>query len=111
MIEIHIRKLIGENCISYEDASILYNEIFPLIKENKQITLNFSETNVISSPFFNGSLGKLLKDFQRNELRELIQLVHLPSYAAQTLKIVLDNAELFYNDKNDNEKLNQVLFD
>jgi hypothetical protein len=86
----------NNNAVSYDQSEILYD----LLKENFEneecITIDFENITVVSSPFFNGSIGLLLKDIKIEELQKKIKIVNISDDAKSILNIVIKNALEYY---------------
>lgn len=95
---ISIFDLVGKNAVSYSQGSSLHDKLKDIWSE-KKIILDFKGVCVISSPFFNGSIGLFMKDFSRAEVQDKIEYENISVDALNTLNIVLDNAESFYKRK------------
>lgn len=95
---ISIFDLVGKNAVSYSQGSMLHDSLKDIWSE-KKIILDFKGVSIISSPFFNGSVGLFLKDFSRTEVQEKIEYENISVDALNTLNVVLDNAENFYKRK------------
>lgn len=59
-----------------EDAQILFNEIETLFSENKKVSLDFSDTILISN-FASTLVWNLLENFEENYLKENLSFVNL----------------------------------
>lgn len=94
---VSIFDLFGKNVVSYQQGKILHDELRGVWSE-KKIILDFKGVSIISSPFFNGSIGLFLKDFSRIEVQEKIEYENISVDALNTLNIVLNNAEKFYKE-------------
>lgn len=96
MVNINIAHLVGKNPVSYEQAKILYQKLTVSL-EHEAVTLDFSDTKVIASPFFNGSIGLLLKDYSIESLKEKITFLNLNEHDKKILNIVIHNAIEHYS--------------
>lgn len=93
---IEIIKKIGEDCLTLEDGTLVYNLIFPCLEKKEEVVLDFSNVGVFASPFFNASIGILLKDFDREILNNYLKFQNLSSEGNHLLRIVIQNSERFY---------------
>lgn len=96
MVNINIADLVGKNPVSYEQAKILYQKLTVSLG-HEAVTLDFSDTKVIASPFFNGSIGLLLKDYSIESLKEKITFLNLNEHDKKILNIVIHNAIEHYS--------------
>jgi hypothetical protein len=103
MININVMEDIGVNVVNYSSAQLLLDKISR--KENEKyilssndIIIDFDGVGVISSPFFNGSLGYLLKDISIEELMSTVKIKNIPDYARDILNSVIQNSIDYYKD-------------
>jgi hypothetical protein len=94
-MHIKIKELVGKNPVSYKQATILLNEMSKHINKEK-IVLDFAGTSVISSPFFNGSIGILLGQFTITDLQEKIEFKEISDNGRHILNQVIKNAIDFH---------------
>ena len=102
MININVREDIGFNVVSYSAAQLLLDRISIKVNEkyilsSDDITIDFDGVGVISSPFFNGSLGYLLKDISIEELMNAVKIKYIPDYARDILNSVIQNSIDYYH--------------
>lgn len=81
-----VKEIIGANCITMDQGEKIYQLIYPSLKEDTAVELDFSGIGVFASPFFNVAIGKLLKDFSREQLNRLLLIKKLIFYWERCLK-------------------------
>ncbi len=96
-MNIVVRDLVGENAITLEDGAKIYENIFPALKSEEKVIIDFIGVKVFASPFFNAAIGKLLKDFTPDALNRLISFLNLNSVGSDIIKRVIDNSKQFYS--------------
>ena len=89
---INIGKEYGGNLCTMEKGEKLYEVLKSSLEKEDKITLNFSDTKLITSHFFNASISYLLKDYEIKEIQEKLEVINLPDYAKQLLNISIENA-------------------
>lgn len=94
-----VKEFIGANCITMEQGEIIYQLIYASLKDNKSIELDFSGIGVFASPFFNVAIGRLLKDFSREQLNRLLIIKNLSSTGRDVLKVVIENSEQYFKNE------------
>lgn len=99
----------GKNCISISGGQRLYERIYPLLKNNEKIVLNFKGVDILATPFLNSAFGQLLKDLNRSNILNLIEFRNKPMDFDKTLIKVMNNAEIFYSDPNNKARLEDVI--
>jgi hypothetical protein len=82
----------NKNAISYAQSEILYNLLKENFKNEESITIDFKNITVVSSPFFNGSIGLLLKNIKIEELQKKVKFINISDDAKAILNIVIKNA-------------------
>ena len=82
--------------MTYEQAKPCYEEIVKSLSENEVVVLDFTGLNIISSPFLNGTVGLLLKDFSKEEIEKRVIIENLPIGFHDVLDTVVKNAHKFY---------------
>ena len=93
---IKILNMIGENAVSYNSAEILYDNLVSIIDDSYPIELDFNGVKIITSQFFNGSIGRLLGKVSIIDLKNKIKISNLNEFNTNTLNVVIGNALEFY---------------
>jgi hypothetical protein len=107
--KIDIKGRIGENCITTDDGQALYDLIHPLLLAGEAIELDFTGVEVCASPFFNFSIGQLLKDLSKDRLNQLLTVSCLHSSGMKTLKVVIENSKQYYSSDSVRQSIDGVL--
>jgi len=97
-MELRILDLIGPRCIVKEDGQRVYEKIHPVLNKHQTVTLDFEGVTQFASPFFNFSIGQLLKDIIEEDLRQHLQVKNLVSDGELVIKRVIENASRYYKD-------------
>jgi hypothetical protein len=93
---IRVLDLSGEHAITTVDGEKLFVAIQAELKGRGVADLDFSGVRVFASPFFNASIGRLLKDRTFAELRSVIRFDNLPQVGEVVLARVVENSEQYY---------------
>lgn len=96
MFKLKIADIVGEHCVTSEDGQKVYDEIFPRLRSNEEVCLDFDGVTVFASPFFNFAVGQLLKNFSPDKLNELLSVDNLTSDGTSVWKRVVQNAKEYY---------------
>ncbi len=88
--------IVGKNAISMQSGSNLYEKISPTLLSGQNVELDFDGVELFASPFFNASIGLLLKDIQVTDLQQRLQVIHISDVGRQLLNHVISNAIKFY---------------
>lgn len=100
MVEINAKEVVGVNAISMQSGKHLYNKIAKLLISGKDVNLDFSEVELFASPFFNASIGLLLKDIKIDDLQLHLKIINLSPVGNQLLNHVIENAIKYYGMEN-----------
>jgi hypothetical protein len=96
-MKINIRECAGVNCMTIEQGQLLHDQIEPVLRVDSSVELDFLGVRVFSSPFFHYSVGQLLKFLTVDQLREQVTFSNLSPVGSDTLELIIENAELYYN--------------
>lgn len=106
MKEIPVKKLTGKNAISIQNGANLYESIYPSIVSGEEVLLDFEGVELFASPFFNASIGLVLKDIDVTQLKERVRMKNLSELGSQLLNHVISNAIRYYGKE---KSIQQVL--
>jgi len=108
-MKILVQELVGENAITLEDGDKIYKNIFPALKSEEKISIDFVGVKVFASPFFNAAIGKLLRDFTTDTLNRLLSFLNLNSVGSDVLKRVIENSKQFYSNPEVQRAIEQTM--
>lgn len=108
---ISVYELVGEDCLTPEDGQKIYDLIYPELKADRDLNLDFDKTKRFASPFFNFSIGRLLKDITPEDLNRLFKVTNLVPAGREVLKRVIENSKQYYSDVNIRKALDAVLLE
>lgn len=107
MCNINIKLVEQISCnkgITSEEAEPLYSAEIEAFNAGKTITLDFAGVEMITTAFLNVIVGRLYKDYDKEQLKEMLFFEGLTESIARRIKKVTDNAKLFYQDEQSYEK-------
>ncbi|MFZ7282493.1 STAS-like domain-containing protein [Avibacterium avium] len=97
MSHIIVKNLINSNiAVSMPLGDKLYKELIKVWDENNTIKIDFINIDTYATPFFNASIGRLLKDHTIDELKQKLSFEHLSEGGRNLLNRVISNAISFY---------------
>lgn len=109
-MKIIAREAIGTNAISMQSGRRLYELIAGPILGGEAVEVDFDSVELFASPFFNASIGLLIKDININELKEKLIVSNLSPVGKQLLNHVIANAIKFYEkEANADEELQIII--
>lgn len=93
MEEIMVKNLIETDlAVSVEDGDILFEKIVLYLNDKKDIVLDFSDLDLITTAFLNNAFGKLYSVFDAETLNEHIKIKNIRKGDYINLKDVRDRA-------------------
>jgi uncharacterized protein (DUF1330 family) len=93
-----LKDLFGKYCITLDDGNYLYKKIVNSIKNKKEIIIDFEEIETCISVFLNASFGKLMKDYDWEEIKNYIILENINEDIKFNIDLILENSRKYYND-------------
>jgi hypothetical protein len=101
-------EIVGENAISLQSGTKLYYKISPILLKKNDLVVDFENITLFASPFFNASIGLLLKDLTIEELQKHMKPINMSDVGKQLLNLVIANAIEFYSN---NERISDAIDD
>ncbi len=96
MKKVRVIDLVGENAISMQSGSKFYAEIHDGMISGEKFQVDFDGVSTYASPFFNASVGLLLKDLTIEALQSQLTFINLSDIGRALLNHVIENALTFY---------------
>ncbi|WP_278419980.1 STAS-like domain-containing protein [Stutzerimonas kunmingensis] len=106
MSRIKVFELTGKNAISMQSGEKLYNALQSQLTLNNSLLVDFEGVELFASPFFNASIGLLLKDISIESLQQKLSVINLSDVGRDLLNHVIANAIAFYGDS---EKISNAI--
>lgn len=103
-MKILARDIVGKNAISMQSGKNLYEVISKDLLSGKEVEIDFSGVELFASPFFNASVGLLLKDITVSEMKERLKIVNLTDIGRHLLNHVISNAVKYYDSQTSTAK-------
>lgn len=110
-MKIIVADITGGNAISMQSGSRLYELLYGAMSKSgpESVELDFSGVEHFASPFFNASIGLLLKDFSVDLLMEKITINNLPEFGLELVNEVIENAITYYDSKDQSARARQEI--
>ncbi|AVI83913.1 STAS-like domain-containing protein [Pseudomonas syringae pv. aptata] len=105
MKTIKVRDIVGTNAISMNSGGKLKTSIIEAWQAEEKIELDFKGVDIFASPFFNASIGALLKDKDIKALQQKLVFEGISDHGKRLLNLVIGNALKFYSDTSGNTGL------
>lgn len=93
------KEIVGEHAISMQSGQILYSNLQESFGKDKKVQIDFEGVKFFASPFFNASIGYLLKDMDVAQLKDRVEIINLSDVGRSLLNLVIANAINFYKNK------------
>jgi hypothetical protein len=93
ILKLKIVEMCGPHCVGVEEGEVLFNKIFPILKNNGKVCLDFSGVQTITSSFLNASIGTLVGQLDVDYLRSGIKYEGLQEDDQQLIELVIRNAK------------------
>lgn len=102
-MKIFVKEIVGENAISMQSGKLLYEKISTPILSGKDVEIDFEGVELFASPFFNASIGLLIKDISITDLQQKLKVSNLSIVGRQLLNLVISNAITHYEKESQSE--------
>jgi hypothetical protein len=110
-MQISVFDIVGEFAVATQDGERIYSTIKDLLSGSDVIELLFARVRVFATPFFNASVGRLLKDdLSPEEFNRRIAFRDLGLVGREALIKVIENAKQ-YSDPAAREALDKILIE
>lgn len=96
MHRIEVCQFTGKNAITAKQGQPIFDIVFPLLHLGHKVAIDFLSVRIIASQFLSASIGQFLREFDKDVLRERLDIANLPPYTSETLLRVLENSEKYY---------------
>lgn len=99
MKKVLVSELVGKNAISMQSGGKLYDKIYPILILGESLVLSFDGVSLYASPFFNASIGLMLKDLAVENLQRQVKIEGISEVGRSLLNHVIENAITYYKNK------------
>lgn len=110
-MKVNVQPLVGAVCMTYEDGAKLHNAYRAAFDRGEEVVLDFADTRIFVSRFFNAAVGQLLKDHGIDEVRQRLKFENLPGAAIAPLRHSVENAQRYFHEPKFQAALDRVLED
>ena len=99
-MKVPVHKIVGDGGTTYKDGERLQREFREAFDRGETVELDFDQTRIFVTAFFNAAVAALLENYSRDELDRRLKIVNLPPAAKELLDQSLDNADRYYHAPN-----------
>jgi hypothetical protein len=105
----HVKDVVGENCITLDDGQKVYLRIHPEFLRGFPVTLDFTGVKTVAAPFLNAAIGQLLKDVPVKTVFDNLNLIS--SFPGLELNVVsvINHSNRYYNDDKYRNAVDQIM--
>ncbi|MFZ2407246.1 MAG: STAS-like domain-containing protein [Methylobacter sp.] len=107
-MKIIAKNILGKNAISMQSGQNLYEKISTPLISGEEVEIDFQDVELFASPFFNASIGYLIKDIKVTDLQERLKIINLSTVGRQLLNHVISNAIKYYENTDKAEENMQI---
>jgi hypothetical protein len=98
ILRISVFTTVGSLCVAAEDGDKLFNLLKRALQTDKSIELSFQGVELLSSPFLNSAIGRLVGEVSLDDLRARLTVVDISPDDRVLLQRVVENAKRYFND-------------
>ncbi|MEN6645408.1 MAG: STAS-like domain-containing protein [Armatimonadia bacterium] len=108
-MKISVKEQVGPNCLTIDDGEIIYQLLHGPLMAGEDVELDFGGVEVIASPFFNASVGQLLRDIPEHDLRARLHFEGLSIAGTHVLGRVIANSAEYYSNPDMRRTIDEIL--
>lgn len=109
-MNISIRELIAsEVCMTREDGQKVFAVVHAALSSPGRITIDFADTRVFVSPFFNTAFSQLLKTYSKEILRKRLRFTNLHPSGKEVLRTSIEAAEEYYSNRHHRDAVQRAI--
>lgn len=97
-MKIMASEIVGKNAISMQSGKNLHDIICQPIVAGEKVCIDFEGVELFASPFFNASIGLLLRDISLDDLKARLEVKNISEVGRQLLNHVIANAINFFSE-------------
>ncbi len=98
--KLNVKDIIGSDiAVSTVYGDILYKKIIEAFSQNKQVELDFSGIDIITTAFLNAAIGQLYSSYKGEKLNKSIKLINIADEDILLLKKVIQRAKEYFSDR------------
>ncbi len=92
-----VRDLTGPTCLSPEKGQKVFRVVEPDVAAGRTVELDFTGVDLFATPFFNLSIGQLLRAHDPASVRSRLRVLNLNEVGQDTFSRAWDNAVQHYH--------------
>lgn len=108
-MKIIAKEVIGVNAISMQSGQRIYDLIAKSILGGEAVEIDFNSVELFATPFFNASIGLLIKDINIEKLKQRLVFTNLSPVGKELLNHVIANAIKYYEKEASAEENLQII--
>jgi hypothetical protein len=81
------------NCSSIDDGQLLFDQVFPELKEGRSVEIDFKGVKSVLTPFLHNSIGKLLESFAKEKVMEKLVFCNISQEQLKQVNNYIDRID------------------
>ncbi|MFQ5481747.1 MAG: STAS-like domain-containing protein [Nitrospinaceae bacterium] len=100
--------MIGPRCVALDEGYRVYDLIFPELKNQRAVELDFEGVELMFSPFLMGAVGRLLAHFDKTTLLQRLIPCRISEDHLREFNEFLDRADRRESENSDHESMRDL---
>jgi hypothetical protein len=97
-MRIVVHEIIKEPGDPFEEGQKVHDQISPILARGEEVEVDFEGVRFLCAPFFNASIGQLLKDHPLERVKTTLKVQNLNQLDRDTLELVIEKSHRYYTD-------------
>lgn len=89
----------GDTAVSVSDGDGIFGKISKAFEKDKDVELDFSEINLLTTSFLNSAVGQLYDQYDSDFLNAHFNVVNIAKEDRPLLKKVIERAKSYFKDR------------
>ena len=100
MVKISVVEVVGDSiCVTDGDGKKVYDVIFCVLSNEKEIMISFDGVTDLTSAFLNNAIGQLYGKFKKDYIKSKLRVSDMSKSDMVLLKRIVDRAKSFFEDQ------------
>ncbi|MBT5472236.1 MAG: STAS-like domain-containing protein [Nitrospina sp.] len=107
-MKINLADSIGADCSSIDDGQVLFNQVYPEIKERRSVEIDFNGVKSILTPFLRNSIGRMLDLIGKEVVMERLVFCNISQEQLKLVNNYIDRTDLEQTQNDSRESLMEL---
>ena len=95
-IAVRLHDRVGPICAATDDAQSIYDEIFPILADDRPVVLVFDGVEVLIPAFLNVAVGQLFGAMPEEKIRALVSVSGIADDDRELFEAAMENAKRYW---------------